>query len=169
MNGLGVKKSIVGHLCAAAVSGVFLYAALAKIQEPRQFAVDINNFQFLPVALVNLMAILLPWWEVGGALALLHPSTRRGGAIVLNCLLFMFIIAVSYAAFYKNLNIHCGCFGKDNPAAAGWRTIGLDVTLLLGTWLSVAWMPRRSAATVSFDVDGIGSEESLSLEFRKSV
>jgi uncharacterized membrane protein YphA (DoxX/SURF4 family) len=139
MNGsvLAARKDIVAHLCALLVAGVFLYAAVEKIIQPRQFVIDIKNFQIVPEPLLNLMALILPWWEVGGAVALIVPRTRRAGAIIVSGLLLMFIAAVSYAAFYKGLNIHCGCFGKDNPAQAGWRTIGLDVALLLGTFLSV--------------------------------
>jgi len=125
---------------------MFLYAACQKIVEPRQFVVDIKNFQIVPERLLHLMALVLPWWEVGGAVALVVPRTRRAGAIILSGLLMMFIVAVSYAAFYKGLNIHCGCFGKDNPAQAGWRTIGLDVALLIGTFFA-AFLSAEARST----------------------
>lgn len=137
---------IAGHLCALTVAAVFVAAAFGKIREPRQFVFDIKNYQIAPASLLNIMAIILPWWEVGGAVALMIPRTRRAGAMVISGLLLMFIVAVSYAAFYKGLNIHCGCFGKDNPAQAGWRTIGLDSALLLATFLAVRlspWQPKH--------------------------
>lgn len=127
---------LIAHLCALAVAGVFLYAAQSKIIEPRQFIIDIKNYRMVPEAYLHLMAILLPWWEVGGALALLVPRTRRAGAILITGLLLMFITAVSYAALYKGYNISCGCFGKGS-AAAGWKTIGLDTALLMATFVSV--------------------------------
>jgi uncharacterized membrane protein YphA (DoxX/SURF4 family) len=129
-------RHLIAHLCALAVAGVFLYAAYEKIKVPGQFVVAIKNYRMVPELYLNLMALLLPWWEVGAAVALIFPQTRRGGAILILGMLTMFIIAVSYAAFYKGYNIDCGCFGKDS-AAAGWRTIGLDLLLFLCTLASV--------------------------------
>lgn len=140
-------RMVVAHACALAVAGVFLFAAYEKIIEPRQFALDIGNFQILPKPYWNLLAIFLPWWEVGAALALLLPRTRRAGVILMTGMLLMFIVAVSYAALYKGYNINCGCFGK-NSAAAGWKTIGLDVALLIGTFLSLLGCPRRPCGAV---------------------
>lgn len=141
-------KRIIGHLCALVVAGVFIYAALGKIREPRQFAMDIKNYQMVPQRYVNLMAILMPWWEVGGALALIAPRTRRGGALVVGALLLMFIAAVSYAAIYKGLHIDCGCWGKAGATSAGWKTIGVDVALLLMTILSVNLTKSRAPGEV---------------------
>lgn len=134
--------TIIGHMCALAVAGVFLLAAHEKIIEPRQFALDIGNFRILNERHWNLMAIFLPWWEVGAAIALIVPKTRRAGAVLLTGMLVMFIVAVSYAALYKGYNIECGCFGK-HSAAAGWKTIGLDVALLIGTFVSLMSGRRR--------------------------
>lgn len=129
-------RHLIAHLCALAVAGVFFFAAYEKITTPGQFVVAIKNYRMVPELYLNLMAILLPWWEVGAAVALIFPRTRRAGAIIVLGLLAMFISAVSYAAFYKGYNIDCGCFGKDS-AAAGWQTIGLDVFLFFCTLVSV--------------------------------
>lgn len=136
------QLAIVSHVCALGVAGVFLYASIEKIWEPRQFAMDVTNYRILPEAYANLVAIILPWWEVAAAVALLIPATRRAGAWVISGMLVMFIGAVAYAALYKGLHIKCGCFGKDGSTAAGWKTIGLDVFLLLSTYLSVWLMPK---------------------------
>ncbi|MBI5762499.1 MAG: DoxX family protein [Planctomycetes bacterium] len=138
------QLAIVSHVCALGVAGVFLYASLEKIWEPRQFAMDVTNFRILPDAYANLVAIILPWWELAAAIALLIPATRRAGAWVISGMLVMFIGAVAYAALYKGLHISCGCFGKDGSTAAGWKTIGLDAFLLVVTFLSVRLMPEAS-------------------------
>jgi hypothetical protein len=127
---------VLAHLCALGVAGVFLYAAQSKVIDPRQFIIDIKNYRMVPEAWLHLMVILLPWWEVGGALALIFPRTRRAGAILISGMLLLFIVAVSYAALYKGYNISCGCFGKGS-AAAGWKTIGLDTGLLIATLVSL--------------------------------
>jgi uncharacterized membrane protein YphA (DoxX/SURF4 family) len=137
-------RTILAHLCALCVAGVFLYAAFFKIAEPRQFALDIKNYQILPEQLVNLAAIFLPWFEVGAAVALILPPTRRGGAVLITAMCLMFIAAVSYAGLYKGLNIDCGCFGK-HSTAAGLKTIILDVVLIIATAVAV-FLPAKGKA-----------------------
>jgi len=142
-------RNILSHVCALAVAGMFLYAGGEKIIEPRQFAIDIGNYRMLPEAYHNLMAIFLPWIEVGAAIALIIPATRRGGAILITGMLLMFIAAVSYAAFYMGYNINCGCFGK-NSASAGLKTVLLDVALLMGVLLAVwPWKKQPDASVVA--------------------
>ena len=132
---MNLAIKIARPVCLLAVSGAFLYAASSKIIEPRQFVVAIKNYRMVHEAALHAMALILPWWEVGAAIALLIPKTRRAGAMLITGMLLMFIAAVSYAALYKGYNIDCGCFGK-NSAAAGWKTIGLDVALLVGTFFA---------------------------------
>ncbi|HKQ48874.1 MAG TPA: MauE/DoxX family redox-associated membrane protein [Phycisphaerae bacterium] len=137
---------LIAHFCALAVGGVFLFAAQSKIVEPRQFIIDIKNYRMVPEAYLHLVALLMPWWEVGAALALIFPRTRRAGAILISGMLLLFIAAVSYAALYKGYNISCGCFGKGS-AAAGWKTIALDTGLLIATLVSLIGAgPRPSGA-----------------------
>lgn len=139
-NGSNLWRRAAQWLCLLAVAGVFLYSAQQKIVEPRQFVIDIKNYRMVPEPMLNLMAILLPWWEAAAAIALLVPRTRRAGAILICGMLLMFITAVSYAALYKGYNISCGCFGKGS-AAAGVKTIALDIGLLLATILGI-WPVR---------------------------
>lgn len=143
-------RQLVAHLCALAVAGVFFYAAYEKIKWPGQFVIAIKNYRMVPELYLNLMALLLPWWEVAAGIALIFPRTRRAGAILILGMLVMFMVAVSYAAFYKGYNIDCGCFGKDS-ATAGWRTIGLDVLLSLCTLASVYLYTWKRPARDGFE------------------
>jgi putative oxidoreductase len=134
-------KTILAHLCALGVAGYFLYAAYGKIVNPRQFAIDIGNYRIVPETYRNLMALFMPWWEVGGALALIIPRTRRSGAIIVGGLLMVFIIAISYAAFYLGLNIDCGCTGKGGSKVGGLKIlentcmlIGIAAAVYLPAW-----------------------------------
>ncbi len=139
----------IAHLCALAVAGVFVYAASSKIAQPRQFVIDINNYHVLPTQYTNIFAILLPWWEVAAALALIVPRTRRAGALLTGAMLVMFIAAVA-VAMKNGYDISCGCFGKGS-GAAGWQTIGLDVGLLVATAIAFL-VPPRAARTAGFPV-----------------
>ena len=125
---MNLALKIARPVCLLAVSGAFLYAASSKIIEPRQFVVAIKNYRMVPEATLNAMALILPWWEVGAAIAILIPKTRRAGAILITGMLLMFIAAVSYAALYKGYNIDCGCWGKGD--ATGGLSSGRGATSL---------------------------------------
>jgi uncharacterized membrane protein YphA (DoxX/SURF4 family) len=135
-------RRIISHLCALGVAGFFLYAAITKVYfDQRQFAIEISNYRILPKEFVNLPAILMPWLEIGAALALLAPYSRRAGAILIGGMLVAFIAAISYSALYLGLKIECGCTGKGG-GEAGWLTIGRNTLLLAGTLLSVVLYAR---------------------------
>lgn len=141
-------RTMTAWVCALGVAGVFLYAGFEKIVEPRQFVIAISNYRIVPERGLNALALILPWLECLAAIALILPTTRRAGAILICGMLVMFITAVSYSALYKGLNIDCGCFGKGNPSAAGVKTIVFDSVLLLATIASVLLSPvRRRTST----------------------
>lgn len=144
-------RVIIAHGCALAVAGVFLYAAQSKIIQPGQFAIDVGNYHIVPEPLLNLVALFLPWWEAGAAVALIFPLTRRAGAIFIAAMCLMFILAVSYAAFYMEYDISCGCFGKDGSTDAGIKTVALDLALLLATAVAVYLPGRKATPTGRFD------------------
>lgn len=138
----------LGHVCAILVAGVFLYAGIEKIIQPRDFINTIRFYRILPESLVTPFGLLLPWWEVGAALAILWPRTRGAGAALIGGMCVMFMIAVSYAAFYLGANINCGCFGKSDTASLGWTTLAIDVSCLTAAVLSVVFSrPRAASAT----------------------
>jgi len=144
LTGNAAWKPLVAHLCALVVAGFFLYYSYGKVKDPRQFAIDIGNYQLLSKYAAACFAIVLPWWEIGAALALLLPRTRPAGAILIGGMLIMFIAAVSLA-MSKGLDITCGC-GGTGSGKAGWNVIYRNSGLLVGTFLSVYLMPRRMAA-----------------------
>lgn len=145
---------VIAHLCAIIVAAYFIYAAHGKIKDPRQFAIQINNYRILPSLYVHLPAIFLPWWELGAAVALIVPRTRRAGAVLIGGLLLFFIVAVGYSALYKGLDISCGCTGQGS-AKAGWWTILRNLAFLACTLASVylpSWR-RRCASIRAASVD----------------
>ncbi|MBN2560711.1 MAG: DoxX family protein [Phycisphaerae bacterium] len=153
-------RSVLAHVCALGVGCYFLYAAYPKIKEPRQFRIDIGHYQILPREYENLAAVFLPWLEAVAAAALIIPVTRRAGATLITGLLVMFVIAVSWAAFYKGLDIRCGCTGRDS-AQAGWTTILLDAGLLAATAASVFLPVKRIPSAAGFHVLPGGAADGL--------
>jgi uncharacterized membrane protein YphA (DoxX/SURF4 family) len=98
-----------------ALGVIFVVAALPKIVDPPAFAHAVYNYRILPGALVNLVALALPWLELFSGLALVLGLLRRAATVVIGGLLVVFLVGISTNLARKN-PIDCGCF---DPKAAG--------------------------------------------------
>ncbi|MBU0553901.1 DoxX family protein [Myxococcota bacterium] len=120
------------------LGGVFLYACWFKIIDPSAFALSVATYQILPLGLINLTALLLPWLElVVGALLILGLWTRAN-ALLCAAMLIVFIIAIT-SALYFDLRLSCGCFASGEAAheislETIWRDLGWLALALLLVW-----------------------------------
>ncbi|HEX6508294.1 MAG TPA: MauE/DoxX family redox-associated membrane protein [Chloroflexota bacterium] len=109
--------------------GIFLVAALPKIQSPGHFADAVRAFHLLPPSLVMPFAFVVPWLELLVAVYLLAGFMTRVGAIGAIVLLGAFVAALLDALMTGNTAHACGCFGSGvdaNPILtflAGGNTI----------------------------------------------
>jgi uncharacterized membrane protein YphA (DoxX/SURF4 family) len=87
----------------------FVVAALPKLVDPPSFAHMVYNYRLVPGALVNLMALAMPWLEVLLGLALILGIWTRTSAGLVGALLLVFILAISVNLARGNA-IDCGCF-----------------------------------------------------------
>lgn len=102
------------------LGGFFLVAAAPKLLNPAAFALAVDNYHFLPAALVNLWALVLPWVELLVGLILVMGPGGDGrlakltdAAAGLSALMYLsFFIALS-SVLIRGYSISCGCF---NPA-----------------------------------------------------
>lgn len=108
---------------------VFLLAALPKIGDMASFATQIHNFRMMPIALENLLAMVLPWVELVAGLALVLGVRARAGALVATVLSAVFLIAIGQAVA-RGLDIECGCFGTADGSHVGIRKLLEDVGYL---------------------------------------
>jgi putative oxidoreductase len=133
------------------VGGVFVYASLSKIADPRAFAKIVYHYQvvgpnaslgFVPA---NLVAVALPWVELIAGALLIAGVWRREAAAVTAVLLLVFVAAVT-STLARGIDIqNCGCFALDaSGRAAGWKLIAGDLALLAAA-LVVAVVPPRAA------------------------
>src|SRR5882672_11818747 len=112
-----------------ALAAIFVYAGIDKIREPQQFADNIAGFAILPAALINVLALTLPLFEIACGLLLLLPLTRRVGSLAIALICVMFFIAL-LSALLRGLTLDCGCFGVGAPSRSKmWLELGLDVVL----------------------------------------
>ncbi len=133
----------------------FVAAALPKIVDPPGFAHMIYNYRIVPGALVNLMGLAMPWFELLAGLALILGIWTRTSAALIGALLLVFIVAISFNLARGNA-IDCGCFdvasaGKSvAERIADMRVVVLrDVGMLLMV-AQILWATgREPAATPS--------------------
>jgi uncharacterized membrane protein YphA (DoxX/SURF4 family) len=137
-----MQKAVACTLTALriGVGVVLVYAMVAKLRAPGDFAQDIANYRILPAALVPIAAAALPGIEavLGGALVL--GLWTRAAAWAAAALLGVFSAGVA-GALARGLNIECGCFGATGQPATWW-TFARDLALV-GAAALVAWRGRE--------------------------
>ena len=109
---------------------VFIYASVTKISDPEGFAQAIYNYKLLPLFLVNILAIILPWIELTTGILLLFGVSVKENSVILNGLLVIFIVAIIISLF-RGLDINCGCFGTVDGAKVGLQKILENIGLLI--------------------------------------
>ncbi len=112
------------------LGGLFIYAAIPKILDPYDFAIDVENYQILSGVISHYVALVLPWIELYCGLLLILNIWTRFSALIVSGLLVVFLIAI-LSAITRDLNIECGCFsygGKENEVS--WLRVLEDLILL---------------------------------------
>jgi hypothetical protein len=94
------------------------------------FAKVILNYKILPIQMVNLLAIFLPWFEFVVGLCLVIWKFERAALILYSAMLVVFIIALSQALI-RGLDISCGCYSVDpSTTSEVWLRIIEDFIML---------------------------------------
>jgi len=110
---------------------LFIYASLDKIWNPGLFAKAISNYRILPLPLLHISAIILPWLELLCGLALVFNRFQRAALTIVGGLLVIFILAI-LSAMLRGLDFNCGCFSMTNEEAnMGLKKVLQNVGLLL--------------------------------------
>lgn len=110
----------------------FVIAAINKIGDPGRFATIIYGYYLFPGWIINLAAIVLPFVELFSGMALVVGVFPRSAVIIINTLLFVFILAIA-TNLLRGHQFDCGCFSLAETtsfSAASWllvRDMGLFV------------------------------------------
>ena len=118
----------------------FVVAALPKVGDPPAFAHMVYNYRILPGPLVNLLALVLPWFELLSGVALVLGIWRRTAAAWVGVLLLVFIAGISFNLARGNA-IDCGCFDpKSSGKSVDERVLDMKMVVLrdVGMLLMVA-------------------------------
>jgi hypothetical protein len=124
------------------LGSMFIVASIDKIAAPDAFAANIVAYKLIPYALVNIMALVIPWMELVCGIFLIGGVYTRGSSALISILLVVFIVAMA-AALLRELKIDCGCFGKEHATPVSWMKVLEDVGLLILSLYSYRY-PRRS-------------------------
>ena len=125
-------KSTIAIIIRIILGFLFLYASLDKIIYPSKFAEIIYNYRVLPVELVNICAILVPWIEVIIGVMLLIGIWVDASAFMLSSITFVFTFLI-ISAIFRGLNIECGCFSLDSEGSlVSWKRVIEDIFILIG-------------------------------------
>ncbi len=123
--------------------GLFIVAGLPKLLAPHDFALVVFRFHLMPDAVINLIALWLPWIEILAAIALLFPTWRSAGVLLLSALLLLSTAAI-IIGLARGLDIDCGCFTlKPGASHIGLWTIFRNLALLTLT----LWAGRSTPAS----------------------
>ena len=114
------------------IGGLFIYASIYKVLNPTDFSVTVRNYTILPLEWTNLVAITLPWVELGSGLFLVLGVLIRPSALLTTGMMAVFLVALIYA-YSVGLDIDCGCFSASTESSGKIGPLYLirDTLLLL--------------------------------------
>ena len=119
---------------------LFVGAAWHKIAVPHAFAVDVATYDILPLGVVNLVAVILPWIEAMAGLMLLAGLRARTAALLVTGMMLVFIGAL-VIALARGLDMSCGCFASQGAGEdpISWLTVLRDLGWLALSLLVLGW------------------------------
>ncbi len=111
----GAKRSIgmkwITLLARLLIGSLFVYASIYKIFDPSSFAASIRNYGLIPPIYSNLIALTLPWLELGSGVFLILGIQTRAASLLTSSMMLIFLGAIIYA-YALGLDIDCGCFSS---------------------------------------------------------
>jgi putative oxidoreductase len=127
---------------------VFLYAGISKAINPATFKTDLAAFRLLPEFALAPMAFYLPYLELLVGASLVIGILYSGGLLLTGGLLAGFF-AFLISAWYRGLDISCGCFGRDGDGSSVEAAL-LRNLVLAAIWAVLVWrFLRKNVPQVS--------------------
>lgn len=104
-----MKRSIIIEIICCLLAVLFTYAAISKLLEFNEFKLQLSKSPFI-ANFSNLLALILPFGELGAVLLLIVSRTRLAGlyfSLFLLSLFTTYLIAMLNLSYY----IPCSCGG----------------------------------------------------------
>ena len=129
-------------------SGLFAWAGAEKLWHVDQFAQDLIRYRLLPPSLVVVLAWWVPCLELVVAIGLWVPRYRRGAVLLCTLLCCGFVVFIG-SAWWRGLDISCGCFGPQGGRVGPWdvlRSSGLLFVASVALWQQLRDEREQQAA-----------------------
>jgi uncharacterized membrane protein YphA (DoxX/SURF4 family) len=141
---------LIGTLARVGLAAVFLISGYLKAIDLDQTYVAVKAYQVLPKPGVEVVATVLPWFELAlGLLVLLGVGTRI--VAVISALLFVMFMAGVTQAWVRGLSIDCGCFGGGGDVAADKTSYGTELLRDTAFMILAVWLIVRPRTLLSLD------------------
>jgi putative oxidoreductase len=101
---------VVEWVLRVLVGGVLAVAGVAKAFQPETFSIEVDRFQLTPWVLSVVLGYFLPWFEIVTSIALFCRPLYLGALLAVSSLGMLFVVAMA-SAWWRGLDISCGCFG----------------------------------------------------------
>jgi len=144
-----LKQTIINNnwieLAARWILGLtFIYASFHKILSPADFAKIVYGYDLFPHALINLIAIIIPFLELVAGLALIIGLYPRSAAIIITALLLAFIVVLTINLI-RGHEFDCGCFstGQSGYTSSPQVTLVRDILYFIGGMLIILFEGNR--------------------------
>lgn len=130
----------------AALGVVFIYAGVMKALDPQQFAIDVQHYDLTSWSVSITVAMYLPWLEIFAGAALLARRLYHGALALMALMTVAFLSAIG-SAWWRGLDITCGCFGGEENRTNYAQHLALNVAMLVAVAV-LAWLEKRASAAL---------------------
>jgi uncharacterized membrane protein YphA (DoxX/SURF4 family) len=141
---------VVGTLARLGLAVVWLVSGSMKAADPDQTWVAVRAYAVLPSSGVDVVAAVLPWFELVLCVLLLLGLRTRLVAAVSAALLLVFIAGVSQA-WARGLSIDCGCFGGGGEVRQDQTSYGTELLRDTAFGVLAAWLIIRPRTFFALD------------------
>lgn len=129
----------------------FVYAGGLKIFGTGldRFVTDIENYRLVSGPAAVAAAYFIPWLEVFAGLCFLAGVLRKGAWLAMLGLVLAFSVSVG-SAWWRGLDISCGCLGGTEKISYWRKTIEFAVYFAALAW--IAWVEWRKAPVAEAEI-----------------
>jgi uncharacterized membrane protein YphA (DoxX/SURF4 family) len=152
------RLDVVGTLVRLGLAAVWLTSGAIKASDPNQTWAAVHAYQLLPDPVVEVVAGVLPWFELTLGVLLLLGLGLRHVAVVSGLLLVAFMVGVGQA-WARGLSIDCGCFGGGGAVAPGQTSYGTELLRDTGFLVLAIWLIIRPSTLIALENVLTGREE----------
>lgn len=108
----------------------FIWAGWHKILAPDLFAKILYGYGVFPNAVINLLAIGVPFVELVAGICLILGIYKRPGLILINAMLMAFILIIGFN-LVRGHEFDCGCFSlAKSQSGDAWSLLIRDFIML---------------------------------------